>query len=285
MYSEIKATPHAQPSQVRSLQQSTLEHLVSTPKKYNAKDNRQVQITVSFIAGDLLPLSTIESPHFHTLMGMADARYQVPSRKHLSTKLMPQRREEIHESLMMSLKKTEMICVTVDLWSSRQMRNFFWMTAHYVADWSLKSAMLACSRFHGSHTADAIAEEFETSIASFQISRKVAYTITDRASNMIKAFSLPGFSAQRDDSDDDSEVEDEFETPSVLADDIYGDITNEHIPCFAHTMQLTIKDGFKQASSINKVLSKASGIVSHVKKLIHSSEILESEKRLKAANV
>lgn len=161
MYNEIKTTPRAQPSQVGSLQQSTLEHLVSTPKKYTAKDNRQIQITrsiVSFIAGDLLPLSTIESPRFHTLMGMADARYQVPSRKHLSTKLIPQRREEIHESLVMSLKKTEMICVTVDLWSSRQMRSFFGMTAHYVADWSLKSAMLACSRFRGSHTADAISE-------------------------------------------------------------------------------------------------------------------------------
>lgn len=103
---------------------------------------------------------------------------------------------------------------------------------------------------------------------------------------MIKAFSLPRFSAQpEDDSDDDSELEDEFEASSVLPADIYDDITNEHIPCFAHTMQLAIKDVFKQASSINKVLSKASGIVSHVKKSIHSSEILESEKRLKAANV
>ena len=62
---------------------------------------------------------------------------------------------------MKSLQKAEVICVTVDLWSSRQMRSYFGMTAHYVADWCLQSLMLACSRFRGSHTGDAISEEFE----------------------------------------------------------------------------------------------------------------------------
>ena len=127
-------------------------------------------------------------------------------------------------------------------------------------------------------------------IASFQISRKVSFTITDSASNMLKAFSLPGFEEENDDDSedeiDDSEGEEveKLEMPQELQDDIYSDL-NQHIPCFAHILQLVIKDGFKQAPSINKVLSKASGIVSHVRKSTLSSEILESEKCLKAANV
>ena len=43
--------------------------------------------------------------------------------------------------------------------------------------------------------------------------------------------------------------------------------------------------GFKQASNINKVLSKVSTIVKHVRKSVNASEILEPEKRLQTANV
>ena len=62
-------------------------------------------------------------------------------------------------------------------------------------------------------------------------------------------------------------------------------LINIIIPCFAHVLQLVIKDGFKQASNINKVLSKVSTIVKHVRKSVNASEILEPEKRLQTANV
>ena len=170
------------------------------------------------------------------------------------------------------------------------MKSYYGMTAHYITDWCLQSVMLAGSRFRGSHTGDAISEEYEKIMASFQISNKVSFIISDSASNMIKAFSLPGFEEEYDDnledeSDDDSEEEgrENVETLEEL-EDFYSEL-NQHVSCFAHVLQLVIKDGFKQAASINKVLNKASSIVSHVRKSIVSSEILESEKRLKAANV
>ena len=263
--------------------------MICNPKKYNAKDHQQVQTTkavVSFIAGNLLPLSTVDSPHFHDLMETLNPRYQVPSRKHLSTKLLPEKKAEIQEKVKISLQKAEMICVTVDLWSSRQMKSYFGITAHYITDWCLQSVMLACSRFRGSHTGDAIYEEYEKIMALFQISNKVSFIISDSASNMTKAFSLPGFEEYddnlEDESDDDSGEEDNRESVEEL-EDYYSEL-NQHVPCFAYVLQLVIKDGFKQAASINKALNKASSIVSHVRKSIHSSEILESEKRLKAAN-
>ena len=52
------------------------------------------------------------------------------------------------------------------------------------------------------------------------------------------------------------------------AEDHYCEL-NQHIPYFAHVLQLVIKDGFKQAANINKALNKASSIVSHVRKSIH----------------
>lgn len=100
---------------------------------------------------------------------------------------------------------------------------------------------------------------------------------------MIKAFSLPGLeqvddeSELEEDTDDESEIEDK---PDETQTEFYNDLSNicEHIPCFAHTLKLVIKDGFKEAASINKVLSKVSTIVSHVKKSTIATDILEGEK-------
>ena len=47
---------------------------------------------------------------------------------------------------------------------------------------------------------------------------------------------------------------------------------------------MVIKYAFKEAHGIRKVLSKASSIVSYVRTSIHSSEFLETEKRLQTPN-
>ena len=131
------------------------------------------------------------------------------------------------------------------------MRSFFGITAHYVADWYLQSVMLACSRFHASHTGDAISEEFEKNNSLLSNIIESLFTITDSASNMLKVFSLPGFEEENDDDsedeNDDSEGEEveKLEMPQELQelqDDIYSDL-NQHIPCFAQVLQLVIKDG------------------------------------------
>ena len=81
-----------------------------------------------------------------------------------------------------------------------------------------------------------------------------------------------------------SSDDDEADDTTPVSDDGLFDYVNEHVSCFAHTLQLVIKDGFKQAAGIDKVLAKTSAIVTHVRKSIHASEILECEKRLQSAN-
>ena len=58
-----------------------------------------------------------------------------------------------------------------------------------------------------------------------------------------------------------------------------------HQPCFAHTVQLVVKDGLKQADQINRVLGKITKFVSHVRSSTKASDLLESEVHLQAANV
>ncbi len=140
--------------------------------------------------------------------------------------------------------------------------------------------MLECQRFKGRHTAENIAQYYEEAVTSHGIQAKVVATVTDNASNIVKAVSLPGFKDQEppaDEVDNNSEEEDDSEDDS-------DDHESGHNPCFAHTLQLVIKDGLKEAGAIKKVLAKAATIVAHVRKSQVATELLESERRLQCRN-
>ncbi|CAC5386803.1 unnamed protein product [Mytilus coruscus] len=108
--------------------------------------------------------------------------------------------KEVRQLLHDNLKKAGHICFTVDLWSNRSMKGFLGITAHYVLNWEMKSAMIACKRFKGRHTAENILHEYEECITSFNINDKMFCVISDNASNMVKAFSfsVPGYTEPDD---------------------------------------------------------------------------------------
>ena len=114
--------------------------------KYSTNDPKQRQITdalISFIAGDLIPLSVVESDNFRTLLEASNPKYQMPSRKHLSSKLIHEKSSELKSNLMHQMKIAENVCLTLDLWTNRQMRGFLGITGHYILNWTLKSVMIA----------------------------------------------------------------------------------------------------------------------------------------------
>lgn len=143
----------------------------------------------------------------------------------------------------------------------------------------------------GRHTAEKIRLEYEEALAGYDISDKVRNVITDNAAKMKKAlqFSLPGFpskaEAKREDSNDeksDSETDEDEEDALEFPDDNFPTLGH----CYAHTIQLVVKDGLSETSQhLKGVVSKAANIVKFVRKSINASDILENEKRLQADNV
>jgi len=256
--------------------QSKLNNFIkqSGPTKYNVKDPKQKEVTealIQYIAGDLLPFSTVESVNFKNFVEKLDSRFQIPSRKHLSSKLIHEKAQEVRKILFENLKAADHICLTVDLWSNRAMKGFLGITAHYLLNWEMKSAMIACKRFKGRHTAENILHEYEECITSFDINDKIFCVISDNASNMVKAFNfpIPGYddpNKQVDLNDDDLDEElTEIENPFP-----------QHKRCYAHSLQLVIKDSFVECGqSIQKVIAKVSKIVSHVRKSILASAMLQ----------
>ena len=275
-----------------SHQQPSMFSFLATSKKFLGTDTRQEKLNdflIMFISGNLLSLSIVDSPEFRLFIEELNPRYQVPSRKYLTTKLLQQKTDEVYAAVKTQLKQAQEVCLTLDLWSSRQMHSYLGMTAHYILDWALKSVMVTYKRFKGRHTSDNIHQMYDETVACFDITKKISTITTDDASNMVKAFSLPFFSSSVKSPDEDTASKDESEddddlTTGALEEDEIEHLS-EHLPCFTHTLQLVISDGFKQAGPINKVLAKARKIVSDVRTSTHGSDILGGKNRLQANNV
>ncbi|VDI11014.1 Hypothetical predicted protein [Mytilus galloprovincialis] len=116
------------------------------------------------------------------------------------------------QSFTFKRKRAESVCLTIDLWSSRQMRGFLGITGHFILDWAMKSVMICCKRFKGRHTAESIRSEYEEVVTSFEIGFKIAAIVSDNASNMVKAFSIPGFDDFKVDHESSAPVERLFST-------------------------------------------------------------------------
>ncbi|KAJ8315996.1 hypothetical protein KUTeg_006010 [Tegillarca granosa] len=274
----------------RVQEQPKMSEFMKKKVKYASTDQRQIQLTdalIKFIAGDLLPLSIVESEDFRNLMETADPKYQMPSRKYLSSKLLLENSTEVRNNIMHQMKLAENICLTVDIWSSRQMRGYLGITGHFILDWTLRSVMFCCKRFCGKHTAENIRNEYEEIIASFDIAKKIVAIVSDNASNMVKAFSIPGYEDEDISQDQDSDESDnEVSSSDQEADSDFDICLPQHVRCYAHSLQLFVKDGLKECSThLKTIVNKASQIVNHVRKSVNASDLLEDCNRLQAANV
>ena len=168
------------------------------------------------------------------------------------------------------------------------MTAFLGVTGHYVSDWTLKSVMLECKRVKGRHTSENIRHYYEETLACYGIADKISCVVTDNASNMVKTFvNLPGYTKMVRDTDSSDDEDGDCDDNSI--EDIDKDIHDclpLHLPCFAHTLQLVIRDGLKEAGQhLKTVISKAASIVGSIRKSIHATEILENEKRVQAQNL
>ena len=56
-------------------------------------------------------------------------------------------------------------------------------------------------------------------------------------------------------------------------------------PCFCHTIQLIVNDGFKEAGQLNRVLGKVPKVFNHVHKSTIATDRLEGQVRMQAGNV
>lgn len=82
-------------------------------------------------------------------------------------------------------------------------------------------------------------------MACFDIANKTTAVVSDNATNMVKAFSIPGFElneicSENDNSDSDDECSETDDTTTESSIDV---CLPKHVRGFAHTLQLVVKKG------------------------------------------
>lgn len=106
------------------------------------------------IAEDLLPYSFVDNNGFRNLMAEVAPRYQVPSRKYFTERVIPNIFEKIRSNLILALKQADAFSFTTDLWTSQHTTiSYMCVTAHWLtSEFQRHCALLICEQFEGQHT-------------------------------------------------------------------------------------------------------------------------------------
>lgn len=126
---------------------------------------------------------------------------------------------------------------TTDIWTCKYTNSsFLSLTIHFFEKTCLSLNQrshfsLACKKFPGSHTGDAIAEAFNSLLQEWNIKREhIHLVLADNAANMRNGF-------------------------------VKAKVNYE--ACFIHSLQLVIQDAIGSQRSVNDLIAKSRKIVSH----------------------
>lgn len=262
----------------------------SIPVLYPASHYKQKQLTASLVENIIvkccLPVSLVDNEHFKAFLMAIDPSFKCPCRQTVTSVIIPQMLESKQRDISELLKTVRNACLTVDIWTDRRMHSFIGITVHaYNEDTgSLITKLLTFRAFKGSHTGQRISEAIEAAIVENNLQNKVQFVVTDNASNMRKAltFMFPSLkeavegvlyeTGEEDGLEDDEAAVGDF---SLWEDIVSQDVDNallglgERIPCFAHSVQLVVRDGLQKIGSVRQAIAKCSKLAS----IVHQSSL------------
>jgi len=152
------------------------------------------------------------------------------------------------------------------------MHGYFVMSLSYIRDGHLKSRLVACRRFKGSHSGENIASLFAELSQEFGVTDILCAMVTDNAANMRKALALdPKSLAENVDMAKEADLKAELLRSGVAWSEVQGDVAFNIPPrysCTAYTLKLVVNDGLKEATD------KIKQLVDKSKKLVASIHVL-----------
>lgn len=181
------------------------------------------------IVRDLQPMSVVEDEGFQAFVKALDPRYKLPSRKKMTERYLVNMFDECKDKVRATLQNAPNVVLTTDMWTSASTEAYLTVTCHVIENWQTKDFVLETLIFHGQHTADNISSELKRITDEWGLTDKVMAVVTDNRANMVAAVHKAGW---------------------------------RHYPCFAHTLNLVVKDSLKAVPEVVQILGKCSTIVS-----------------------
>lgn len=154
--------------------------------------------------------------------------------------------DECKGKVRAALQNASSVVLTTDMWTSVTTE-----ASHLIENWEMKEFVLQTYTFNGQHTAENISSALKRITEEWGIADKVAAVVTDNGANMVAAVHKAGW---------------------------------RHHPCFAHTLNLIVKDSLKSVPEVVKLLEKCSAIVSFFHHSTQATEKLRAiQQQLKVA--
>lgn len=205
---------------------------------------------IKMIALDYQPLSLVENTGFINYSKLLQPLYQPPSRKTLSTKLIPNAYNKIRTQLTDILGQVKYVSVTTDIWTSDSNRAYISVTCHFTFNNKIMNSVLNVKEIPEAHTGQNIASALLDCFNEWGINEKIVTIVSDNGANIKNA--------------------------------IVQHLQKRHHPCVAHTLNLCVtdslnaKDKDKTMEIVKPLLSKCKAIVGHFKHSVTACEKLKT---------
>ncbi|XP_074030331.1 E3 SUMO-protein ligase ZBED1-like [Leptinotarsa decemlineata] len=215
-------------SNEKNSKQTDLNDFIKRPVSV-VREKKINDLIFKMIVKDIQPFSMVEDAGFKDLINFLQPGYKIPTRYILSNTLLDAHYSDVQKKLKAELESAKYISITTDGWTSRATTSYQAVTAHYLINWEMKSALLGCFECHERHTAEYIKKELHNLFCHWDIQNKIFVCVTDNAANMKAAIRLTNY---------------------------------EHLPCIAHTLNLVVRAGL-QESDLEALIKKIKAIVEY----------------------
>ncbi|KZS02545.1 Uncharacterized protein APZ42_000377, partial [Daphnia magna] len=185
-----------------------------------------------YISRAMQPLSLVEEKNFREFVLHIDPRLTIPCRNTMTHTILPNLYREAKAKLVKELEGIKQVALTTDCWTSINNEGYMTVTVHYLSDkLKMVSRVLNTIMIEESHTAVNLAKELRKIVTEWNLMNKISAVVTDNAANIVKAVS---------------------------------DINNwRHVPCFAHTLSLAVKDAVLKNKDFKTILTNCRDIVTY----------------------
>lgn len=222
-------------------------YIKSITSTEGTKHKKITEAILNFIILDHKAFSVVEGEGFLQLTKEVVPLYKVPSRETFKKRI-DDKYEAMSDIFKKYIKSAEYYCLTYDIWTeTMQNKSFVRVTIHFLERSKLTSGTLGVFELFERHTAEYVQRRLTEILNEWCISTdKVTAIVTDNDSTVMK-----------------------------VNRDMFGE--KKIIPCFAHTVNLTIENPLTRSETASQIIGKEREIVKFIKRSVNASDELRKK--------